>query len=107
MPTVVYVDLTGVNRAVVAPAGATVMDTAVRNGVAGIVGQCGGSLACASCHVYVEDPWLQLTGRAEGMEDEMLDDALADRLPGSRLSCQIRLTDTLDGLTVRVAPEQL
>ena len=73
--------------------GATVMDTAVKNGVPGIVAECGGFLSCASCHVHVDDAWIDKVGRAEDNDDEdeseILDGAMAERMPGSRLSCQI------------------
>ena len=107
MLTVVYTDPNGAEHAVSATAGKSVMESAVSHGVPGVVGQCGGSLACASCHVYVKEGWLSRTGEVSEMEDDMLDGALAERLPESRLSCQIRLTEDLDGLRVVVAPEQL
>jgi 2Fe-2S ferredoxin len=111
VPTVVFEDPAGVRHDVDAVAGATVMATALQNGVPGIVAECGGSLSCASCHVYVDDAWIDRTGRAadlqDDLEDEMLDEALADRLATSRLSCQIQLTEELDGLTVRIPAEQI
>ncbi|MDT0201692.1 2Fe-2S iron-sulfur cluster-binding protein [Nocardioides sp. AE5] len=107
MPGVVYFDPYGEEHRIDADEGQSVMETAVANGVPGIVGQCGGSLACASCHVYVHDEWLARTGEVSEMEDDMLDGAMAERRPQSRLSCQIRMSDDLDGLTVEVAPEQL
>lgn len=107
MPTVVFIGLDGKQHAVAADPGQSVMETAVRNDVPGIVGQCGGSLACASCHVYVQEPWLARTGAPSDMEDDMLDGAMAERRPESRLSCQLSMGAELDGLTVEVAPEQL
>ena len=107
MPTVVFIGLQGEQHTVDAEPGQSVMEAAVRNDVPGIVGQCGGSLACASCHVYVQDPWVDLTGGASEMEDDMLDGAMAERRPQSRLSCQLAMCAELDGLTVEVAPEQL
>lgn len=107
MPTVVYTDPSGAEHAVSETVGKSVMESAVSHGVPGVVGQCGGSLACASCHVYVEERWISRTGEVSDMEDDMLDGALAERLPESRLSCQIRLSEDLDGLRVQVAPEQL
>ena len=86
------------------------MATAVQNGVPGIIAECGGFLSCASCHVYVDDAWIDRVGRAGGpddeTEDEILDGAMAERQPGSRLSCQVTVTEELDGLLVRVSPEQ-
>lgn len=87
-------------------AGTTVMETAVKHGVPGIVAECGGSLSCATCHVYVSPDFLEQTGVAEDFEGDMLDDAAAERLSNSRLSCQIHLTEKLDGLHVEIAPEQ-
>ncbi len=107
MPTVVFIGLDDHERTVVADPGRSVMETAVHNDVPGIVGQCGGSLACASCHVYVQEPWLAITGGPSEMEDDMLDGAMAERRTESRLSCQLSMTTELDGLTVRVAPEQM
>lgn len=107
MPTVVYIDPHGAEHTVDAEVGQSVMQAAVRNGVPGVVGQCGGSLACASCHVYVQGPWAERIGEVSDMEDDMLDGAMAERRPESRLSCQVRVCDDLDGLTVEVAPEQL
>ena len=107
MPTVVFVDPQGARTTVTAELGQSVMEAAVSNDVDGVVGQCGGSLSCASCHVYVQDPWQALVGEAADLEDDMLDGALAERRPESRLSCQLEMSAELDGLTVEVAPEQL
>ena len=110
MAKITYIDPTGTKHDVEAPCGNSVMDTAVKNGVPGIVAECGGFLSCASCHVYVDDAWIDKVGRAQDVEDEtedeILDGAMAERLPGSRLSCQITMTEALDGLLVRVSPEQ-
>jgi 2Fe-2S ferredoxin len=110
MPIITYIDPAGVRHDVEAHVGATVMDTAVKNGVPGVVAECGGFLSCASCHVHVDDAWIDIVGRAEDsddeVEDEILDGAMAERTPGSRLSCQIVVEEKLDGLLVRVAPEQ-
>jgi 2Fe-2S ferredoxin len=81
------------------------MEVAVRNGVPGIEAECGGACACATCHVYVDEAWVGKTGHAEPMEEDMLDFAF-DVRPNSRLSCQIRVRDELDGLTVRTPARQ-
>jgi len=73
--------------------GDSVMETAVRNGVPGIVGGCGGSLSCATCHVFVAPDTLELVGGPGDLEDEMLDGTAVDRRESSRLSCQIKLVD--------------
>jgi 2Fe-2S ferredoxin len=78
------------------------MEAAVDNDVDGVVAECGGACACATCHVYVDPEWQERLPAIEAMEDAMLD-AVMDRQPGSRLSCQIELTAELDGLRVRVA----
>ncbi|MCZ4552453.1 2Fe-2S ferredoxin [Williamsia limnetica] len=107
MPIVTYVDDAGEAQEIDGQDGDSVMETAVTNGVSGIVGQCGGSLACATCHVYIHQSWRTRTGSASELEEEMLEGALAEHRPESRLSCQIVLDDSLDGLTVTVAPDQL
>jgi 2Fe-2S ferredoxin len=72
------------------------METAVRNGVRGIVAECGGSLSCATCHVFVREDEVDALPAMEEMEDEMLWGTAVDRQPNSRLSCQIRVTDGFD-----------
>ncbi len=76
--------------------GDSVMETAVRNGVPGIVGECGGSLSCATCHVFVAQDTLDLVGGPGDLEDEMLDGTAVDREENSRLSCQIKLQGGCD-----------
>jgi 2Fe-2S ferredoxin len=105
MPKITFIDAQGTSRTVEAETGSTVMEVAVRNGVPGIEAECGGACACATCHVYVDDAWLAATGQAEPMEEDMLDFAF-DVRPGSRLSCQIRVRDELDGLVVRTPARQ-
>ncbi len=85
--------------------GSTVMENAVKNDVPGIEAECGGACACATCHVYVDDAWTEIVGEPEAMEEDMLDFAF-DVRPSSRLSCQIRVRDELDGLIVRVPERQ-
>ncbi|PXY23038.1 (2Fe-2S)-binding protein [Prauserella sp. PE36] len=106
MPKIVFNRADGSQQIVEARPGASIMDTATRSGVPGIVAECGGAMACATCHVYVADDYLPLVGEVGEFEDEMLDDAAAERTANSRLSCQIRMTDELDGIEVTVAPEQ-
>ncbi|MGX9181913.1 2Fe-2S iron-sulfur cluster-binding protein [Mesorhizobium sp. BHbdii] len=104
-PRITFIDISGTSRTVEAQVGATVMETAVRNGVPGIEAECGGAYACATCHVYVEDNWTEITGSPGKTEEEMLDFAL-DVRPNSRLSCQMRITSALDGLVVHTPPRQ-
>ena len=96
MSQVTYTDHAGASRTVPATVGDSVMETAVRNGVPGIVAECGGSLSCATCHVFVDDADLAGLPVMEEMEDEMLWGAAEDRRDNSRLSCQLRVTDGCD-----------
>jgi ferredoxin, 2Fe-2S len=104
MPKIIYIDHDGTERPVDAEVGATVMETAIRNSVPGIVAECGGACSCATCHVHVDEAWSEKVGPPSPMEEDMLDFAF-DVRPTSRLSCQIKVTDELDGLIVRT-PEQ-
>jgi 2Fe-2S ferredoxin len=98
----VYHDINGERRDVDVDKGATVMEGAIDNNVAGIVAECGGACACATCHAYIAEAWLPRLRPMEDMEDAMLE-STADRRPNSRLTCQIEVTDDLDGLEVFVA----
>ena len=104
MVKITYISSTGESRTVEAEDGATVMETAVRNAVPEIEAECGGACACATCHVYVDPEWVAKTGKAEPMEEDMLDFA-SDVQPNSRLSCQIPFGPELDGLRVTIAQE--
>ncbi len=105
MPQIIFVDSKGEKRPVDAAVGATVMEAAIKNGIPGIVAECGGACACATCHVYVDDAWAAKTGEPSHMEEDMLDFAF-DVKPTSRLSCQIKLTDAMDGLTIHTPARQ-
>jgi 2Fe-2S ferredoxin len=85
--------------------GSTVMENAIRNSVPGIEAECGGACACATCHVYIDDAWTEKVGSPEPMEEDMLDFAF-DVRPNSRLSCQIKVRDELEGLVVHVPERQ-
>lgn len=108
MPKVVYVSALGDATMVVGQVGESVMAAAVRNGVPGIIGECGGNCSCATCHVWVRDEFRDLVGVPVpgDLEDDLLDLGVSERRDSSRLSCQIVLTDALDGLTVDVPAEQ-
>ena len=93
MPKVFYTQPDGTERVVDATAGDSVMQTAVRNGVAGILGQCGGVLSCATCHVFLADEHAGEFPPVSEDEDEMLDCAATEREDNSRLSCQLVLAD--------------
>ena len=105
MPKITYVDHAGTARTIDGEVGSTVMETAIRNNVPGIDAECGGACACATCHVYVDEAWADKVGPAEPMEQDMLDFAF-DVRPNSRLSCQITVTDALDGLVVTTPERQ-
>ena len=105
MVKITYVDHVGEARTVEAEVGSTVMEAAVRNAVPGIEAECGGACACATCHVYVDPNWTSVVGKPEQMEEDMLDFAF-DVRPTSRLSCQIKVSTELDGLTVTVPERQ-
>lgn len=105
MPKITYIEHSGAEHVVDVPVGSTVMEGAVNNRVPGIDADCGGACSCATCHVYVDDAWVEATGKAESMEQSMLDFA-NDPKPTSRLSCQIRITDALEGLVVRTPESQ-
>ena len=105
MVKITFIDSAGQSRSVDAEDGATVMETAVRNGVPEIEAECGGACACATCHVYVDPEWVARTGKAEPMEEDMLDFAFEIQ-PTSRLSCQIKVKPQLDGLVLRTPSRQ-
>jgi 2Fe-2S ferredoxin len=105
MAKITYIGADGTRYEVEAENGSTVMENAIRNGVPGIEAECGGACACATCHVYVAEEWRSVTGGPEPMEEDMLDFAY-ELKPTSRLSCQIHVTDELDGLVVTVPPRQ-
>jgi 2Fe-2S ferredoxin len=102
---ITYIEFDETTHTVEVRNGLSVMEGAVKNNVPGIDADCGGACACATCHVYVDEAWLGTTGEASAMEESMLD--FADEVkPNSRLSCQIRVTDALDGLVVRLPEAQ-
>jgi 2Fe-2S ferredoxin len=105
MPKLTIVAFDGTPYEMDAENGTTVMENAVRNAVPGIEAECGGACACATCHVYVDENWTETVGLPEPMEEDMLDFAYEVQ-PNSRLSCQITISDALDGLVVRVPERQ-
>jgi ferredoxin, 2Fe-2S len=105
MPKITYIEHNGTEYAVDVKKGLSVMEGAVKHNVPGIDADCGGACACATCHVYVDEAWREKVGEASAMEESMLD--FAENVePNSRLSCQIRVTDELDGLVVRLPESQ-
>jgi ferredoxin, 2Fe-2S len=105
MIKITYTDAAGTARAIEGQAGATVMETALRHSIPGIDAECGGACACATCHVYVAPEWIDVVGKASQMEEDMLDFAF-DVRPTSRLSCQIKITQAMDGLQVSTPAKQ-
>ena len=105
MPRVTFVSFDGRPTTVEVPSGESVMRAAVDHGVVGIDGDCGGQCACATCHVFVEPAWRERVGPRTAREDEMLNFA-AELQEGSRLACQIAMTEALDGLVVQMPQAQ-
>jgi len=105
MVRITFVQPDGTRQVVEAEPGLTVMEAAKLNRVPGIEAECGGACACATCHVYVDADWREKTGEASPMEQDMLDFAFEVR-EESRLSCQIKVSEALDGLVVQVPDKQ-
>src|SRR6201986_3417234 len=105
MPKITFITADGQTFETEGEVGATVMETAIMHGVPGIIAECGGACTCATCHVYVDDAWTEMVGGPSMMEEDMLDFAYAVK-PTSRLSCQIKVKDALDGLVVHVPSRQ-
>jgi len=105
MVKITFIDNEGVARTVEGEADTTVMETAIKHGVPGIEAECGGACACSTCHVYIDEAWRAKVGEPSPMEEDMLDFAFEVR-PNSRLSCQIKVRDDLDGLVVTTPERQ-
>ena len=106
MALIVYVEHNGTEHKVEVDSGNSVMQGAVDNAIHGIVAECGGGLACATCHCYVDDAWIDRVGPPSQPEMDMLECTAAEKKRGSRLSCQITVSDALDGLIVRLPEKQ-
>ena len=106
MPQVTFIDPDGTEHVVQAPVGRTLMQAAVANGVTGILGDCGGSCSCATCHGYVDPRWAGQLPKISETEADMLD-GVPVRRENSRLCCQIPLSDALDGIVVQLPDEQV
>lgn len=105
MPKITYIDNDGKSRTIDVENGLSVMEGAIQKDIPGIDADCGGSMACATCHVYVEDKWLNKLTKAEDAEVDMIDMAYEPK-KNSRLSCQLIVSDELDGLTVTTPAKQ-
>jgi 2Fe-2S ferredoxin len=105
MPTVVYVEPNGQRHEIEAPEHGSVMSTALDNLIPGIVGDCGGEMSCATCHVFVEGDWPAL-GTVGPDEDSLLEATAVERQSNSRLSCQLHCSRAINGIVVRIPEEQ-
>ena len=106
MPDITFIEPDGRETGFEAPAGLSLMQAATGFGLAGIVAECGGSAMCATCHVYVDPAWADKLPAPLSNELELLECTAAERLGNSRLSCQIKLTDAMQGLVVRIPDRQ-
>ena len=106
MAKITYVDYSGNHTTVDVENGLSVMEGAVQNNIQGIDGDCGGGMACATCHVYVKDDWFNKIEKKTDGEEDMLDQAFEPK-KNSRLSCQITVSDKLDGLIVNMPEKQV
>ena len=105
MPKITYIEHNGKSNTIEIANGLSVMEGAVQNNIPGIDADCGGSMACATCHVYVEDKWLNKLPKAEDGEVDMIDMAFEPK-KNSRLSCQLIISDEMDGLEVTTPAKQ-
>jgi 2Fe-2S ferredoxin len=106
MASVTYIEHDGTEHKVEVPNGLSVMQGALNNDIDAIVAECGGGLACATCHCYVDEAWIDRVGLPSEAEGQMLESTAAERKRGSRLSCQIFVSDELDGLIVHLPETQ-
>lgn len=106
MPKVTYIAHTGETHTIDVPSGTSVMEGAVKNGIDGIVAECGGAMMCATCHVYVDEAWLPRLDPVSEEQDEMLNATASERKSNSRLSCQIEMRPAFEGLVVRMPERQ-
>ncbi len=105
MVKITFINSGGTTRTVEGETGSTVMETATKHGVPEIEAECGGACACSTCHLYIDEAWREKVGAPSPMEEDMLDFAFEVR-PNSRLSCQIKVSDDLDGLVVTTPARQ-
>ncbi|MFX0543606.1 2Fe-2S iron-sulfur cluster-binding protein [Roseovarius sp. S4756] len=107
MAKITYVEHNGTKHVVDVPTGLTVMEGARDNNIPGIEADCGGACACSTCHVYVDAAWVEKLPAKDDMEEDMLDFAYEPDPVRSRLTCQIKVTDELDGLVVQMPEKQI
>jgi ferredoxin, 2Fe-2S len=106
MTKIIYIEHNGTEHELDVACGRSVMQGAVDNGVLGILAECRGACSCGTCHVYIDPAWVDKVGNKNATEAGMLEDVCAAQ-PNSRLSCQIKVTDALDGLIVRMPEKQI
>ena len=106
MAKITYIEFNGKEHVLEVAPGLSVMQGAITNSVRGVIAECGGALSCATCHVYVDDAWVNRLCEKSADEAEMLE-AVCDPQPNSRLSCQIKVTEELDGLVVHLPVKQV
>jgi 2Fe-2S ferredoxin len=107
MAKITYVEHNGTEHTVEVANGMTVMEGARDNNIPGIEGDCGGASACSTCHVYVDPAWVEKIPAKDDMEEDMLDFAFEPNPATSRLTCQIKVTDAMDGLVVKMPEKQI
>ena len=106
MPKITLIEYSGTSHSIDAEVGKSLMQNALDNGVPGIDADCGGACACGTCHVFVDEDWMSVSGEPDAMEEAMLG-MRPDRSEQSRLSCQIEVTEDLDGMVVRLPEFQM
>ncbi len=106
MARITYVEFSGKEQVLDIAPGTSLMQGAINSNVRGIIAECGGACSCATCHVYVDESWVDKLEAKSDMEDAMLE-AVVEQQPNSRLSCQIKVTEALDGLVVRMPAKQV
>lgn len=102
-----FIAFDGTTTQVEVDEGESLMQAAITNDINGIVGECGGSMMCATCHCYIDDAWLEAAGPRNDGEEDMLESATSEVRPQSRLSCQVKMSAELDGIVVRLPETQI
>ena len=105
MPKIIYIEFSGKEHHIEMPVGYSIMEGAIKNSVSGIDADCGGSCACATCHVYVDEKFIDKLSKPQESEQDMIDFVVNPK-NNSRLSCQLMITDELDGIVVRMPEKQ-
>lgn len=106
MPKVNFIDADGTRTEVEIPVGWSIMEGAVQNGIDKIVAECGGGCACATCHVFVDNDWLDKLEQCSDIESDMLECTSEERQPNSRLSCQLKVSENMDGIVIQLPESQ-